>query len=92
MPVLEKTTKVEFVPINKIVKKTDYTMYAQLISNGFKLVDASSKVVYTILNTSTQNVFIIKDKNGMLYLKNAKWIAEFYEKDELIKKELQIKF
>jgi hypothetical protein len=92
MPVLEKTTKVEFVPINKIVKKTDYTMYAQLISNGFKLVDASSKVVYTILNTSTQDVFIIKDKNGMLYLKNAKWIAEFYEKDELIQKELQIKF
>ena len=91
-PIAEKTKKIAVLPINKVVRKKDYTMYAQPISNGFKLVDASLKVVYTILNTSTQNVFILKDKNGILYLKNAKWIAEFYEKGKLIQKEVHIKF
>ena len=91
-PLAEKIKKVAVLTINTVVKKKSYTMYAQPISNGFKLVDASLEVVYAILNTSTQNVFIIKDKNGMLYLKNSKWIAEFYEKGELIHKEVHIKF
>ncbi len=67
-------------------------IYAQPISNGFQLVDATPKVVYTLLYTGAKNLFIIKERNGILYLKKSKWIAEFYENGELIQKELQIKF
>lgn len=78
--------------VKKVIVQSNYTIYAQSISNGFQLVDSSPKVVYTILRTSTKNVFIIKEKNGIMHLKNSKWIAEFYEDGQLIQKELQIKF
>ena len=78
--------------IKGIFNKNATTIYAQPIPNGFQLVDATPKVVYTILHTSTKNLFIIKDKNGILYLKKSKWIAEFYESGKLIQKVLQIKF
>lgn len=82
----------EGTPVKKVIVESDYTIYAQSTSNGFQLVDSSPKIVYTILRTSTKDVFIIKGKNGVIYLKNSKWIAEFYEDGQLIQKELQIKF
>jgi hypothetical protein len=92
----QSKVKREIAKENNLVKKEvvqiNYTIYAQPISNGFQLVDTSPKVVYTILRTSTKNVFIIKEKNGIMHLKNTKWIAEFYENGQLIQKELQIKF
>jgi hypothetical protein len=92
-PVAEKTIKkIEVAPVKKVVKKSGHTIYAQPISNGFQLVDTTPKVVYTILTTSTVNLYIIKGQNGILYLRNSKWIAEYYENGQLIQKELQIKF
>lgn len=94
IPTTVETTmpKKVIVPVKKIEKKDSNTIYAQPRSNGFQLVDTSPKVVYTILRTSTENLFIIKDNNGVLFLRNSKWIAEFYENGELIQKELKIKF
>lgn len=78
--------------IKRVGEENVSTIYAQSIPNGFQLVDVTLKVVYTILHTSTKNLFIIKEKNGILYFKKSKWIAEFYESGQLIQKELQIKF
>ncbi|MCB0475188.1 MAG: hypothetical protein KDC69_05900, partial [Flavobacteriaceae bacterium] len=67
-------------------------LYAQQIPNGYQLVDSTPRIVYILLNTGDKNVFIIKDKNGTLTGSGDKWIANYYEGDVLVKKELQIKF
>ncbi|RAV29852.1 hypothetical protein DN748_07060 [Sinomicrobium soli] len=67
-------------------------LYAQPVENGYQLVDQSPKVVFVLQNTSVDNVFIIKDKNGMLTLKDGKWMAEYYENGERVLRELEIKF
>ncbi len=49
-------------------------------------------MVFLILKTNVKNVFIIHDKNGILYKLGENWVAEFYEKNQLVTKEYQIKF
>ncbi|RNL85414.1 hypothetical protein ED312_12530 [Sinomicrobium pectinilyticum] len=67
-------------------------LYAQPVDNGYQLVDSTPKVIFVLQNTSADNVFIIKDKNGMLMQKDGKWIAEYYKEGERVQEELNIKF
>ena len=67
-------------------------LYAQANELGFQLVDTTPKVLFILLNTFSDNVFIIKDKNGLLRKSESIWIAEYYENGKLIQKEYQIKF
>ncbi|SFW73209.1 hypothetical protein SAMN02927921_03773 [Sinomicrobium oceani] len=73
-------------------KSSADVLYAQPVENGYQLVDRTPKVVFVLQSTSADNVFIIKDKNGMLIEKDGKWIAEYYEGGERITRELDIKF
>ncbi len=45
-------------------------LYAQKTKNGFQLVDSSPKVLYTLLNTSKKDVYILNNKKGYLYKKD----------------------
>ena len=102
--VVEKSTKLDEVndeiiivkEENKVVlpsvKETLDLLYAQPINNGFQLVNSSPKKVYTIQHTSVKDVFILKDKNGILYKQNNDWIVEYYSDNKLIKSKLKIKF
>ncbi|MFN0729778.1 hypothetical protein [Polaribacter gochangensis] len=67
-------------------------LYAQVTSNGFQLVDTTPKVIFKVLKTLQETVFIIENKNGILYKNKTIWIAEYYENNVLIQKEYQIKF
>ncbi len=67
-------------------------LYAQPKENGYQLINLKPEVVFLILNTNIQDVYIIKNKNGLLYKKEAHWIAEFYENEKLVTKKYQIKF
>jgi len=67
-------------------------LYAQAKPFGFQLVDSAPSVAFLLQKTSQKDVYILKNKNGIIYKKNDKWIAEYYEADTLIQKELQIKF
>jgi len=97
-PVVEK--EIESVPVQETVStfegETEViqgpTLYAQPVAEGFQLVDTTPKVVYIIQKTSFPNVFVIKDKNGVLHLKNNVWTAEYYEGSKLIIETLNIKF
>lgn len=74
------------------VKKVDTNvLYAQEITNGYQLVDSTPKVVYIALKSSLKDVYLIKDTNGIIYKNNGVWVAEYYEGDTLIQKELNIK-
>ena len=44
------------------------------------------------LTTSKKDVFIIKNKNGVLSNKGNHWLIEYYEDQLLITRKLQIKF
>ncbi|GAB1307628.1 hypothetical protein KH5_03110 [Urechidicola sp. KH5] len=66
-------------------------LYAQEIENGYQLVDSTPKVVYKAYGTSIKDVYIIKDGNGIIYKNGTVWVAEYYEGDTLIQKELNIK-
>jgi len=67
-------------------------LYAQANPYGFQLVDSTPKVVYILLKTSRADVYILKNKNGILFKKDNQWIVEYYEMNELVKQELEIKF
>lgn len=86
------TDKVQNRVAKKAVLKNADVLYAQPMENGYQLVDSSPKVIFILQNTSAEDVFIIKDKNGMLTKKGGKWIAEYYEDGELVEEELNIKF
>lgn len=70
------------------------TLYAQEISNGFQLVDNTPKVRMKLRKSSSPNVFFatIDAINGVVFSQAGKWIFEYYIQDELISKELNIKF
>ena len=68
------------------------TLYAQVKNNGFQLVNTQPKVVFQLLQTNLKEVFILKGSNGIFYKKGTRWIAEYYENNQLIQKEYLLNF
>ncbi|WP_142783915.1 hypothetical protein [Changchengzhania lutea] len=91
-----KKTQVKTVtntPKSKEIKEVlSNVLYAQVIEHGFQLVDSSPKVVYLIQETSLDNVFLVENKNAIIYRKGDGWIFEFYSNGNLQREELNIKF
>jgi len=67
-------------------------LYAQETPNGFQLVDSTPKVVFVLLRSSREGVYILKNKKGILFKNDEQWIVEFYDGNNIVSKELQIKF
>jgi len=84
--ITKKTT-----PSNENLKGVSL-LYAQKNSNGYQLANKKSEVLFVLLNTSQENKFIIKDKNGTLTKSGSIWIAEYYKNGKLITENYQIKF
>ena len=70
------------------------TLYAQAITNGYQLIDATSKIVLTLLKTSAENYFIAGNAtvNGIVLKKNEDWFFEYYKDGKLISEKLLVKF
>lgn len=92
--VVSKKNKTIITTTPKVVATVENknVLYAQPKVDGFQLIDTTPKVVFSLLKTSKANVFILKDKNGIMYLKGTQWVAEYYQNNQLIKEVLQIKF
>jgi hypothetical protein len=82
---------VKSLPIEES-KKVESFLSAKNNSNGFNLVDNANKLHYKLLETSVNNVYIVKGIEGVLFKSKGKWILEYYADNQLIKKELNIKF
>ncbi|WP_282073483.1 hypothetical protein [Polaribacter atrinae] len=89
----------EVLPVKKLIiketalpKSSLAVLYSQEIDNGFQLVDTSPAVIFQILKTNVKDVFVIKDKNGIIYKNGNNWVAEYYENDTLVTKNYSIKF
>ncbi len=67
-------------------------LYAQAIENGFQLVDSTPKVIYKIMKTGLNNVFLLQGINAILYKKDDSWVIEYYSENGLKQRGLNVKF
>ena len=67
-------------------------LYAQEIDNGFQLVDSSPKVVFKIVETGANGVFLVENQTAIIYKKGESWILESVLNGNITRKELNIKF
>lgn len=74
--------------------KQEALLYAQAISNGYQLIDATPKIVMTLLKTSVADCYISNNgnANGIVIKKNGTWFFEYYKNNILVSEKLSIKF
>ena len=76
-----------------VFKEAENYLIAKPITNGFELVSSKSNNVEFIIHIATPpNVFIIKDKNGIIYKKGNQWIREYIDNDKTVIEILDIRF
>jgi hypothetical protein len=94
IPVVKQIAPTEKVISKKqIISKSNVeVLYAQEKINGFQLVNTAPAIIFQVLKTNVNDVFIIKGKNGIIYRNENNWIAEYYENDKLVVKQFDIKF
>lgn len=62
-------------------------------NNGFELINSlSKKVDFVLIKSGINNVFIIKNKNGIVYRKGTEWLREYLDGDKSVIEVLEIKF
>lgn len=93
---VKRLAKTKAIPKKVVenVTKTNKTpnLYAQEKTNGFQLINTKPEVVFQIIRTNVKDVFIIKDKNGILYKSEEIWIAEYYNDGIKKVENYQVKF
>ncbi|RZJ63386.1 MAG: hypothetical protein EOO45_21480 [Flavobacterium sp.] len=67
---------------------------AQAISNGYQLMDASSKVMLKMYRTSQPDSYTAQSdtKNGVVFKKGNDWIFEYYQNEKMVSEKLNIRF
>jgi hypothetical protein len=82
------------VPAKSTIAEITGTLYAQVIPNGYQLIDTSPKKVLTLLKTSIQDYFIAEAgaSNGIVFKKDGEWFFEHYEDSKLVSQKLEVKF
>lgn len=90
------TTVAEKVKGLKIISDEKYLppLLAKPTENGFQLLNAESELMFTILRTSNQNIFLAtKSKvQGVIYKEKNQWFFEYYKDGILNQEEVAIDF
>lgn len=75
------------------VEEAKSYLKANSITNGFQLINSlSNEIEYVLRKTGMKNVFILKDKNGVIYKKDNDWVREYVDGDKTIIEFLDIRF
>lgn len=84
----------ETVIMNETFNDEIPVLNAQPITNGFQLLDGSSKVVMKIFKTSNPSTFaaIKGTTQGVLISKDNQWFFEYYQNDVMISEKVNVKF
>lgn len=79
---------------NDLESKENHSImyYAQAIENGFQLVDSQPKIVMILLETTAENIFIVKGKNAIVYKEDGFWYFSENNGKLKEKKLMNIKF
>ncbi|MBQ0767911.1 MAG: hypothetical protein KBT58_01355 [Bizionia sp.] len=81
------------VPLVKLTKAVEISeFYAQEIPNGYRVVDSTKKVLFTLWRSNLKDVFIVKDKNAIVYKENGSYIYSSVENGETVSKAMAIQF
>ncbi len=95
-PVVQKIEAADSmsVRINHSIDKLEDVFYAQPISNGYQLVDATPKVVMKIYKTSSPTTYsaVKGTTQGVLILKDNQWYFEYYQDGTLVSEKVDVKF
>lgn len=73
-----KTAQTELAEtLNKETKSDEriQTLFANPVQNGFTITDASSKVLYHLVFSGKENVYIVKGQDAIVYKMNNSWIV-----------------
>ena len=87
-PKKDTTTK----PVEAPSDSNTEIYYAQSILNGYQLVNSEPRIVMVLLNSSAKEVYIVKDKNAIVFKKDGQWIYSENDGKTTSKKVLKIKF
>jgi hypothetical protein len=80
-------------PKKVAAKETKNYLIAKPITNGYQLVNSlTSSIEFTIHATGFENVFIIKDKSGIIYKRGNGWVREHIEGERTVIDFLDVKF
>ncbi len=79
-------------PVVETANYNTKVLYAQPNKNGFQLINTKPEVIFLLFKTKVKDVYILKDKNGVLYKKGNIWVAEYYKNESLVTEEYQVKF
>lgn len=94
----KKVELVQEIPLPEIQTerpKENSKMYfkARPITNGFELINSNSNKVEYIIHTATiPNMFMIKNKKGIIYKKDGKWVREYVDGEKTMIEALDIRF
>ena len=92
----EPKIKEEIKPDEKniILQETNPSdiLYAQVLPNGFQLVDSSPRVVYTIYYSGKKDIYIVKGKDALIYKLNDAWVIAEQKGNDLGVNSINIKF
>lgn len=93
----EVETKTEEVEVSTEIvevkaETNNTTLYAQEKPYGYQVVDATPKVVMHLFSTSVQNIFLVKDKNAIVYKEDGFWYYSENNGELKEPKTLDIKF
>ena len=90
--IINNTSKENEEKIKVESKTTIEILYAQKLENGFQLVNTKPEVVFKVLNTNLNQVYLIEGRSGIFYKVGESWLAEYYENNKLVQKMYQVKF
>jgi len=85
-------TQIKEIQVSKPVQSE--ILHAQAIPNGFQLVDTTPKIVLKMYKTSELDLYIATDgvSNGVVIKDGPVYHFEYYNGEELVQKQLNIKF
>lgn len=86
----KSTDKYEKQLVNEEVIKQ--ILYAQTINDGYQLVDSKPEIIMVLINTSAKDIFMVKNKNAIVYKEKNDWIYFENTNGEIIQYFIKIKF
>ncbi|HUH28475.1 hypothetical protein [Gelidibacter sp.] len=68
------------------------TLFANPVENGYTITDASSKVLYHLVFSGKEDVYIVKGQDAIVYKMNNSWIVSKASDSGVSMKTLNVKF
>lgn len=73
-------------------KVEDKSWYASPIDNGYKVLDANKSIVMTLLYSGATDVYMVKDKNAIVFKKDGYWMYSSNDGNGIKVNRIDLKF